>query len=120
MDIVITLTDKGLENINLITSHLLFYVDMLRKEGPQKWVFDEIKKINKLKFDNLDKKQGMSACAELSKTMHDVRVEEVLVRDYLMEEWKPELITGYLDQLHLKNLRIIVTSQKFAEECKET
>lgn len=83
-------------------------------------MFDEIQKINKLKFDNLDKKQGMSACANLSKTMHDVPVEEVLVKDYLMVDWRPELITKYLNQITQKSLRVVVTSQRFAEECKLT
>jgi insulysin len=62
----------------------------------------------------------MSACAGLAKSMHDVPVEEVLVKDYLMEEWKPELIESYLSQIGLENLRVVVTSQKFAAECTMT
>jgi insulysin len=75
LQISITLTDKGLENVPLIGSYLFYYIDMLRKEGPQKWVFDEIKKINKIKFDFADKKQGMSAASALSKKMQEVPIE---------------------------------------------
>ena len=93
---------------------------MLKKEGPQRWVFDEIKKINQLKFDFADKKQGMSAAAQLSKRMQDVPVEEVLFKEYFMEEWHPELIGDYLSQLSQKNLRVTMASQKFEKECMLT
>lgn len=117
LQISVTLTDKGLDNVWLIASYLFSYLNMLRKEGPQQWVFEEIKKINKLKFDFADKKQGMSAAAQLSKRMHEVPVEEVMFKEFFMEEWHPELIVDYLGQLSKKNLRVIVASQKFEKEC---
>lgn len=114
------MTDKGLNHVDLIASYLYYYIEMLKKEGPQKWVFDEIKAINKLKFDNVDRKHGMNVCAKWTSMLHTCPMEEVLVRDYLMEEWKPELIANYLDQLTPKNHRITVSSQKFASVCDQT
>lgn len=68
----------------------------------------------------MDKKQGANVCAAISKGMHDGPVEEVLVRHYLMEQWKPELIEDYLSHIGLNNLRVVATSQKFAKECNQT
>lgn len=90
------MTDKGLNSIELIAGYLMHYIEMLKKDGPQKWVFEEIKEINRLKFDNFDKKHGMSVCSRWATTMHNIPVELVLAKDYLMEEWKPELISNYL------------------------
>lgn len=65
---------------------------MLKKSSPQKWVVDEIKRVNKMKFDYLQKSQGMSYCSRLAKLMHKRDIEELLVYPYLMEEFKPDLI----------------------------
>ncbi len=35
------LTDKGVDNVEEIMKHVFQYFNMLRKEKPQKWLFDE-------------------------------------------------------------------------------
>lgn len=36
-----------------------------------------------------------------------------MIKDYLMENWKPELIRAYLQQMISKNLRVNVMSPTF-------
>jgi insulysin len=36
------LTDKGIENVEEIMKHVFQYLNMLRKEKPQKWIFNEM------------------------------------------------------------------------------
>jgi secreted Zn-dependent insulinase-like peptidase len=112
------LTDKGLSNVWIVASYLFSYLEMLKKVGPQQWLFEEIKKINKLKFEFANSAQGMTVAAQLSKRMHEVPIEEVLFKEYFMEEWHPELIVDYLGQLSQKNLRVVIPSEKeFEKEC---
>lgn len=75
MEVTVMLTDKGLDSINLIAGYLFYYIEMLKKDGPQKWVFEEIKEINRLKFDNFDKKHGMNVCSRWATKMHNTPVE---------------------------------------------
>lgn len=55
----------------------------------------------------------MSFSSKLAKRMHNVPAEEVLVLDYLFEEWKPELIYAYLEQMKSENLRVNISSPSF-------
>ena len=88
----ITLTEKGLEKHHLVTQYLMYYLEILKKKGPQEWYFREIQKINRIKFDFMDKTHSMNFVAKLAKKMHSIPINEVMIKEYLMEEWKPELI----------------------------
>ena len=61
----------------------------------------------------MDQNHGMDFVADIARSMHTTDISEVMVKSYLMEEWKPELITAYLQQLTPDNLRINITAQDF-------
>lgn len=86
------LTDKGLNEINHIISSTMYYMENLKKNGVEEWIFKEIQLINKLRFDFMEKKKGMMVTANIAKNMHVRKIEEINVEPYLMEEWKPEII----------------------------
>lgn len=111
--IKISLTEKGLKNHELVTQYLMYYLQMLKEKGPQEWYFREIQKVNKIKFDYMDQTHGMDFVADLASKMHSTSIDEILVKSYLMEEWRPDLISSYLKQLTLDNLRINITAQNF-------
>ena len=81
---------------------------MLKESKPQEWVVKEIKRVSKMKFDFMQKSQGMSYCSRLAKQMHKRKTEELLVYPYLMEEFKPELINAYLGEISMNNLAAIL------------
>ena len=55
------LSEEGLENIENILTLVFQYLNMLRREKPQKWIFDEMNDLRRLKkekkkfFSNLFK-----------------------------------------------------------------
>lgn len=55
----------------------------------------------------------MDFVADLASKMHSTKINEIMIKNYLMEEWKPELITNYLQELREDNLRINITAQDF-------
>lgn len=65
---------------------------MLKESKPQQWIIEEIQKINKIKFDFLEKKQGMNYASSIAKNMHKKSAEDILIFPYLMEEFRPDLI----------------------------
>lgn len=64
--------------------YVLYFIEMLKNKGPQQWVIEEIKKVNQMKFDFQEKKQGMSFCSGLAKTMHSRKIDELLIYPYFM------------------------------------
>ena len=62
-------------------------------------MFSEIQAMNKMRFDFIEKSQGMSFASGLVKRLYDHSIEEVLAYPYFMKGWKPELITNYLSHL---------------------
>ena len=57
---------------------------MLKKSEPEEWIFDEIKAINKMKFDFMEKNKGMMHTAKLAKNMQKRKIQELIVYPYLM------------------------------------
>jgi len=63
-----------MSKIDEIIGYVLFYIEMLKESKPQKWVVDEIKRVNQIKFDYLQKSQGMNYCSRLAKLMHQRKI----------------------------------------------
>jgi hypothetical protein len=40
----------------------------------------------------MDKTHGMNFVSRLAQRMHSTDVNEIMIKSYLMEEWKPDLI----------------------------
>ena len=89
----IDLTEKGLGRLKDIIEYVLYYIEMLKEKGPQQWVFEEIKNLNKMKFDYMEKKKGMMKTAKMAKSMQTKKASEINIYPYFMEEWKPETIS---------------------------
>jgi hypothetical protein len=66
-----------------------------------------------MKFDFMEKRQGMSFVSNLAKRMHKRSAEEILYYPYLMEKWTPELIKSYLGEIRTDNLIVICENQKY-------
>ena len=56
---------------------------------------------------------GMDVVSKLAKRMQLVSVSEVIIKDYLMEEWRPDLIMDYLVNMKQENLRILILSPTY-------
>jgi len=54
MIIEIQLTNKGIDNYETVLQIVFAYIAMLKKQGVNRWVFDEVKLLNQLNFNNKD------------------------------------------------------------------
>lgn len=50
----ISLTDLGFANWVVVVDMVFEYIRMLRKLGPQKWLFDELQRMAQIDYDFLD------------------------------------------------------------------
>lgn len=68
------ITEKGLTKINEIIGYILYYIQMLKEKGCPKEFFEELKLINRLKFEFMDKKKGMMETAKIAKEMQSRKI----------------------------------------------
>lgn len=111
--ISVDLTEDGIEHVDDIV-HLVFqYINMLKKEGPQKWVFDEEAKLMDMNFRFKDKSSPTFTVTSISRKLLDYPFEDVLVGPYKLVDWRPELIEEILCYLRPDNVRVSVVGKKF-------
>ncbi|XP_036670582.3 insulin-degrading enzyme isoform X1 [Drosophila suzukii] len=116
-DIVVDLTQEGLEHVDDIVKIVFQYLGMLREEGPKKWIFDECVKLNEMRFRFKEKEQPENLVTHAVSSMQIFPLEEVLIAPYLSNEWRPDLIKSLLNELVPSKSRIVMVSQSFEQDC---
>ncbi|TNM99655.1 hypothetical protein fugu_012688 [Takifugu bimaculatus] len=89
----VDLTEEGLLHVEDIIFHMFQYIQKLRTEGPQEWVFQECKYYP---------------------------LKEVLAAEYLLEDFRPDLIEMVLDKLRPEYVRVAVVSKSFEGQTDKT
>ncbi|XP_060579124.1 insulin-degrading enzyme-like, partial [Ruditapes philippinarum] len=110
----VDLTADGLEHVDDIITLIYQYLHMLKKEGPQEWIFKECADLSAMHFRFKDKERPRGYTSALSGILHDVPLEECLSFHYMMTEYKPELVDMLLEKLIPTNMRISVIAKKYA------
>lgn len=119
-EISVDLTEVGFDHIDDIIKLIFQYFNLLRAEGPKKWIFDEYRKLNEMQFRFKDKENPLSLVSNIVHQMITYPLPDVLSANYLLTEWRPDLIDDILNRLRPENCRITIVGQKVAEKCKET
>ncbi|XP_028845325.1 insulin-degrading enzyme isoform X2 [Denticeps clupeoides] len=109
----VDLTEEGLLHVEDIIFHMFQYIQKLRTEGPQEWVFQECKDLNTVAFRFKDKERPRGYTSKVAGLLHYYPLEEVLAAEYLLEEFRPDLIEMVLDNLRPDNVRVAVVSKSF-------
>ncbi|KAK7901181.1 hypothetical protein WMY93_017950 [Mugilogobius chulae] len=101
----VDLTEEGLLHVEDIIFHMFQYIQKLRTEGPQEWVFEECKDLNKVAFRFKDKERPRGYTSKVAGLLHYYPLEEVLAAEYLLEDFRPDLIEMVLDKLRPEHVR---------------
>ncbi|XP_055018811.1 insulin-degrading enzyme isoform X2 [Boleophthalmus pectinirostris] len=116
----VDLTEEGLLHVEDIIFHMFQYIQKLRTEGPQEWVFEECKDLNKVAFRFKDKERPRGYTSKVAGLLHYYPLEEVLAAEYLLEEFRPDLIEMVLDKLRPEHVRVAVVSKSFEGQTDRT
>lgn len=111
-EISVDLTEEGFENTDKIIKIIFQYINMLKKQGAQKWIFDEYSQICKTLFRFKDKENPLGLVSNLVHAMQVYPLDEVLSAPYLVESWNPDQINELLDHLFPENARFILVGKK--------
>ncbi|XP_053683115.1 insulin-degrading enzyme [Sabethes cyaneus] len=115
-DVMVDLTQDGFEHIDDIVAIVFQYINMLKREGPQRWIFDEYRNLCEMQFRFKDKEHPQSLVSDVVLAMQSYPLEEVLAAPYLMSEWRPDLIENLWNSFRPENCRIVIVGQKCEEK----
>ncbi|XP_076044547.1 insulin degrading metalloproteinase isoform X2 [Oratosquilla oratoria] len=115
----VDLTEEGIEHVESIVTAVFQYFNMLRKEGPQEWVFEECRDLNAMTFRFKDKERPQTYVCALSEQLHYYQSEEVLCGGYFLYDFKAELINMVLDYLTPDNIRVAVVGKTLEDKVTE-
>ncbi|KAM4730097.1 insulin-degrading enzyme isoform 1-T1 [Anableps anableps] len=116
----VDLTEEGLLHVEDIIFHMFQYIQKLRTEGPQEWVFEECKDLSRVAFRFKDKERPRGYTSKVAGLLHYYPLEEVLAAEYLLEDFRPDLIEMVLDKLRPENVRVAVVSKSFEGQTDRT
>ena len=69
-----TLTDDGLKNVRHVITVIFQYLDMIRREGPQRYLFDEFAAVADATFRFSEEVEPIDHCETVALEMHHFEV----------------------------------------------
>ncbi|TXS91407.1 peptidase M16 [Parahaliea maris] len=105
----VSLTEKGVTEYQRVLQLLFAYLDMLREEGPQQWLYEEQAQLSALRFRFKEAPEPINYVSGLASGMHYFAPEDVLQGPYLMTDYEPQLLSGLLAGLKPDNAVITLT-----------
>lgn len=115
--ITVTLTDKGLENVDHITALLFQTIELVKNKGLEEWRFDQQAKFSALAFQYQQKGSASNTASHLAGNLHVYAPQDVISGSYLQTNFKPELLTTLLEQLTPNNmLRTLVAKNQQSDK----
>jgi len=113
----VSLTPEGDENREAVVALLYEYVDMIRKAGPQDETYKEIAALQEIAFSHKeDSPAPDDYAANAAMSLFKYPGKEVLRGPYAMNEWRPDVIQEYLEQMVPEKSLVFFTSTAFEEE----
>jgi insulysin len=97
--VVISLTEKGAAQPERVLQLLFSYVDMLRRAGPQEWLYTEQSRLAELAFRFREQASPMGYVSALASGMHYYDPEDVLRGPYLMDHYQEAALAELLQQV---------------------
>lgn len=107
------LTTEGQEHIYDVVTCVFQYLEMLRSEEPQEWVFKECQALSEVKYRFKDKENPRSYVCSTARCLHDFGIEDVIQGQFLIRHFRPDLIKMILSHLVPSKVRITLISKAF-------
>jgi len=113
------ITDKGLTELKTIGKYFFAYIQMLQKVPVEKWIWDELSNLQKVKF-KLGEDIGPFALSQhISAELQKLPPSEVLAGGELLYEYDPEGIKEIIDMLKLGSVRVSHQAKSLADRCTD-
>jgi insulysin len=109
------LTDAGLENVNEVVAMVFAYIDLLKVQGPQEWIHNEVQTVGDLQFRFLSQRNHMDYTSSVAGWMQQFPPQHYLSGTYKIYEWDGPLVNECLTALTPDNMFLMISSPTFDE-----
>lgn len=106
LQIVMALTEAGMQQRPAITAIMLQYLDLIRSKGVDEKYFNEIRTSLQNQFNFLEKTDGFSYAAKLSEAMQYYPLPSVISSPYQYDKFDQKAINALLAQLVPQRLTV--------------
>ncbi|XP_062565638.1 nardilysin isoform X2 [Armigeres subalbatus] len=108
----VTMTDKGLENVDEILKAIFSYMRLLNETGPVERLFDELKLIEDTSFRFRKEKEASDNVEELVVNMRYYPSKDIITGSELYYRYDADEIRKVIDNLNQPNFNIMISSSK--------
>ena len=107
-EITVQLTEAGMDQVPAITDLVFNYINLLRTEKAQAWLYREAATVATLGFRFREQIPSISTVQSLAPNLMKFPAKDLLVAPYLLENFDAELIDNYLGYLRPDNVLVTV------------
>lgn len=112
-NLIVDLSEEGGEKVQEIIKLVFQYFNMQKQQDIQKWVYDEINSLGKIKFEFKDKEKPINYVSSLTSDMHVHGMEDVLSANYYLTKYDPDAIKDLYKYLTPEKMKVAVISKKY-------
>ena len=109
----VELTVKGLEQVNTIIDIIFSYINVLKQEGSQKWIWKELQQVAENSFRFKAKRGPSSTLIPLAKNLQYFVPRHAVSADHLMWTFDEKPIKQLIDLMTPERVRVQVISKEF-------
>lgn len=110
------LTPEGLKNWQEIVKTTFDYLSFINKQGPQKWIWEEIKSMSEVNFKFKQKADAANTASKLSSSLYkfdEYIPAENLLSSSVVRKYDPEAIKEFGSYLNSENFRLTLVCPEF-------
>ena len=109
--IMVQLTRLGEEKWTDVVGIVFQYIDQLQRQGPQQWIYEELRQMAKIEFEMMERRSSLSYALFLSSSMILHSPTDIVSGPYLLHDYDPQvIIEKVLSKLTLSNVLIFLVS----------
>lgn len=110
LSVTVSLTEKGVSEYERVLQGVFAYIDLLKTQGPQQWLYDEQAAVAQLGFRFREPTAPMRYVSGLSNAMHYYDDADLLQGPYLMSNFNEGMISEALDSLAPNKVQVVLTA----------
>ena len=118
-EVSIKLTEQGAAHIDDIGALLFQYIRLIRQSGIDAWRYDEQHRLAEIAFRFAETPSALAMARRLASAQHFYARADLLRGAYMMDGYRPELITALLDALTPSNV-LLQTASRDARTARQT
>ncbi|BBN83410.1 protease III [Pseudoalteromonas sp. A25] len=112
LSVDINLTDKGMENRELVVATIMQYIDLIKRKGIDSKYFDEIRTSLNNQFQFLEKSDEFGYVSNLADSMQKYPINHAINAGFHYAKFDPKEVSSVLEQLDAEHLRVWYISKE--------